>query len=141
MAEGLVQGEGFATDASMIKADAQRQRSRPGESDIDWGDPAQASRPVREYLAALERANPLPPPPKRISLTDPAATWTAAAGPAIFAYSTNYLIGLKIGMIVDVEASAVTKTAEVEATKLLIGIDIAPPFFLRNHFGNALRSA
>lgn len=120
MAEGLVQGEGFATDASMIKADAQRQRSRPGETDIDWGDPAQASRPVREYLAALERANPLPLPPKRISLTDPAATWTAAAGPAIFAYSTNYLIDLKAGMIVDVEASVVTKTAEVEATKTMI---------------------
>lgn len=37
MAEGLVQGEGFATDASIIKADAQRQRSRPGDASIDWG--------------------------------------------------------------------------------------------------------
>lgn len=120
MAEGLVQGEGFATDASMIKADAQRQRSCSGEAGIDWGDPEQASRPVREYLAALEQANPVAPPPKRISLTDPAATWTAAAGPAIFAYSTNYLIDLKAGVIVDVEASAVTRTAEVEATKTMI---------------------
>lgn len=113
MAEGLVQGEGFATDASMIKADAQRQRSRPGETGIDWGDAEQASRPVREYLAALDQANPVPPSPKRVSLTDPAATWTAAAGPAIFAYSTNYLIDLKAGMIVDVEASAVSRLAEV----------------------------
>lgn len=120
MAEGLVQGEGFATDASMIKADAQRQRSCPGNADIDWGDPEQASRPVREYLAALEQANPVPPVPKRISLTDPASTWTAAAGPAIFAYSTNYLIDLKAGLIVDVEASAVNKMAEVEATKIMI---------------------
>lgn len=120
MAEGLVQGEGFATDASIIKADVQRHRSRPGDADIDWGDPAQASRPVREYLAALEQANPGSPLPKRISLTDPSATWTAAAGPAIFAYSTNYLIDLKLGVIVDVEASAVTKTAEVEATKTMI---------------------
>jgi transposase len=80
MAEGLVQGEGFATDASMIKADAQRQRSCSGDSAIDWGDPGQASRPVREYLAAVEQANPVLP--KRISLTDPSATWTAAAGPA-----------------------------------------------------------
>jgi hypothetical protein len=69
MVEGLVRGEGFATDASMIKADVQRQRSRSGADDIDWGDPAQASRSVREYLAALEQANPVPPPPKRISLT------------------------------------------------------------------------
>ena len=64
---------------------------------------------MREYLAALEQANPVPPPPKRISLTAPASTWTAAAGPAIFAYSTNYLIDLKAGVIVDVEASAVSK--------------------------------
>lgn len=120
MAEGLVQGEGFATDASMIKADAQRQRSCPGSASIDWGDPEQASRPVREYLAALEQANPVPPAPKRISLTDPASSWTAAAGPAIFAYSTNYLIDLKAGLIVDVEASAVNKMAEVEATKIMI---------------------
>ncbi|MDX8124219.1 IS1182 family transposase [Janthinobacterium sp. GMG2] len=118
MAEGLVQGEGFANDASMIKADAQRQRSCSGDSAIDWGDPEQASRPVREYLAALDQVNPVPP--KRISLTDPSATWTAAAGPAIFAYSTNYLIDLKAGMIVDVEASAVSKIAEVEATKTMI---------------------
>ena len=120
MAEGLVQGEGFATDASMIKADAQRQRSCPGDAKVDWGDPEQASRPVREYLAALEQANPMPPPPKRISLTDPSSTWTAAAGPAIFAYSTNYLIDLKAGLIVDVEASAVNKMAEIEATKIMI---------------------
>ena len=120
MAEGLVQGEGFATDASMIKADAQRQRSCPGDANLGWGDPEQASRPVREYLAALENANPVPPTPKRISLTDPASTWTAAAGPAIFAYSTNYLIDLKAGLIVDVEASAVNKMAEVEATKVMI---------------------
>lgn len=120
MAEGLVQGEGFATDASMIKADAQRQRSCPGSANIDWGDPEQASRPVREYLAALEQANPVPPAPKRISLTDPASSWTAAAGPAVFAYSTNYLIDLKAGLIVDVEASAVNKAAEIEATKIMI---------------------
>jgi IS5 family transposase len=121
MVEGLVQGEGFATDASMIAADAGRHRNQLGEVGIEWGNPEQASRPVREYLAALEQANPVSPPPKRISLTDPASTWTAAAGgPAIFAYSTNYLIDLKAGVIVDVEASAVSKSAEVEATKTMI---------------------
>lgn len=120
MAEGLVRGEGFATDASIIKADAQRQRSQAGDEQRDWGDPEQASRPVREHLTVLELANPLPLPPKRISLTDPAATWTAAGGPAVFAYSTNYLIDLNDGVIVDVEASLVNKTAEVEATKTMI---------------------
>jgi transposase len=118
--EGLVRGEGFATDASLIKADAQRQRAKSGEEVIDWGEPEQASRPVREYLQALEQANPLPPPPKSISLTDPASSWTAAGGPAFFAYSTNYLVDLKAGMIVDVEASAANKTAEAHATKNMI---------------------
>ena len=118
--EGLVRGEGFATDASIIKADAQRQRGRSGEEVIDWGDPEAASRPVREYLEALEQANPIPPLPKSISLTDPASTWTAAGGPAFFAYSTNYLVDLKAGMIVDVEACAVSKTAEANATKAMI---------------------
>jgi transposase len=121
MAEGLVRGEGFATDASIIKADAQRQRGVPGGEPIDWGNPEQAARPVREYLAAIEQVNVPGTLPKAISLTDPAASWTAAAGgPAFYAYSTNYLIDLKAGIIVDVEASAVNQAAEVEATRTMI---------------------
>lgn len=120
MTEGLVRGEGFATDASIIKADAQRQRGVPGDEPIDWGNPDEASRPVREYLAALEKANDPPAPTKSVSLTDPAASWTTRGGPAYFAYSTNYLIDLKAGIIVDVEASAVTSAAEVEATRTMI---------------------
>jgi transposase len=120
MSEGLVRGEGFATDASIIKADAQRQRGVPGDPPIDWGNPEEASRPVREYLAALEEVNDPPAPAKSVSLTDPAASWTTRGGPAYFAYSTNYLIDLKAGIIVDVEASAVTSAAEVEATRTMI---------------------
>jgi transposase len=121
MTEGLVRGEGFATDASIIKADAQRQRGVAGGEPIDWGNPEVAARPVREYLAALEEENASGATPKAISLTDPAATWTAApGGPAFYAYSINYLIDLKAGIIVDVEASAVNKAAEVEATRTMI---------------------
>ena len=120
MNEGLVRGEGFATDASVIKADAQRQRAVPGEEVINWGNPAEATRPVKEYLAALEEANPAATPPKSISLTDPSSSWTAAHGPAYFAYCTNYLIDLDAGIIVDVEASAVSKSAEVDATKKML---------------------
>lgn len=120
MIEGLVGGEGFATDASIIKADVKQQRRVAGDSEIDWGDPEQATRPIREYLAALEETND-PKMPKEISLTDPAASWTAAAGGfPFFAYSTNYLVDLKAGIIVDVEASAVSKTAETEATQAMI---------------------
>jgi transposase len=120
MNEGLVRGEGFATDASVIKADAQRQRAVPGEEVINWGNPAEATRPVKEYLAALKEANPAATPPKSISLTDPSSSWTAAHGPAYFAYCTNYLIDLDAGIIVDVEASAVSKSAEVDATKKML---------------------
>lgn len=120
MAEGLVRGEGFATDASIIKADAQRQRGVPGDQAIDWGDLDEATRPVREYIAALEETNDPETPRKSVSLTDPAATWITRGGPAFFAYSTNYLIDLKAGIIVDVEASAVNSAAEVEATRTMI---------------------
>jgi transposase len=121
MAEGLVRGEGFATDASIIKADAQRQRRVPGDAEIDWGDPEQAARPVREYLAALAAGNDEQEHPKALSLTDPAASWTAApGGPAFFAYSTNYLVDIEHGIILDVDASAVNKAAEVAATKAML---------------------
>src|SRR5580700_5463576 len=53
MAEGLVGGEGFAVDASLIEADANRQRGVPG----DEGLPAtKVSRAVTEYLAVLDDA-------------------------------------------------------------------------------------
>lgn len=120
MNEGLVRGEGFATDTSIIKADAQRQRGIPGEEPTDWGNPEEATRPVREYLESLETTDAPDNPPKAISLTDPSSSWTAAHGPGIFAYCTNYLIDLDAGIIVDVEASAVSKSAEVEATKIMI---------------------
>lgn len=84
------------------------------------GNPKEATRPVREYLTALEEANPSDSPPKSISLTDPSSSWTAAHGPAYFAYCTNYLIDLEAGIIVDVEASSVSKTAEANATKLMV---------------------
>ena len=117
MAEGLVQGEGFATDASIIKANAQRQRGLTSE-EIDWHDPKQATRPVQEYLTALEEADTTTNPTKIISLTDPASSWTSApGGPAFFAFCTNYLIDLKAGIIIDVEASTVNKSAEVAATQ------------------------
>ena len=125
MKEGLVKGEGFAVDASLIRADANRQRAKPGEEQIEWGDPTQATRAVREYLAALdEETNEEGQPkdkPKSISLTDPGASWTAAAGPAFFAYSTNYLIDVGAGIILDVQATPALRPAELDATKTSTG--------------------
>src|SRR6187401_3306767 len=53
IAKGLVGGQGFAVDASMIKADANRQRSVPGSEGLP---PEAASHAVREYLAVLDEA-------------------------------------------------------------------------------------
>jgi transposase len=120
LSEGLVGGEGFATDASVIKADASRQRGVPG-AEVHWDKTTPLTRPVREYLEALDAAEEERTPPKNVSLTDPASQWTAApGGPAFFAYSTNYLIDTKAGVIVDVEASPAHRTAEVNATRTML---------------------
>ncbi len=119
--EGLVGGEGFAIDASVVRADANRTRGVPGEEAAEWKDDDGATRAVREYLAGLEATNPADTPPKAVSLTDPAARYTAApGGPAFFAYSTNYLVDVEAGIIVDVEATPAFRTAEVNATRTMI---------------------
>lgn len=120
LVEKMVGGEGFATDASVIKADANRQRGVPGAG-VQWPAESTLTRPVREYLAALDAAEEERKPPKNISLTDPASQWTAApGGPAFYAYSTNYLIDVDAGIIVDVEASPARRTDEVNATRIMV---------------------
>ncbi len=120
LTEGLVGGEGFAIDASVIKADANRQRGVPG-AEASWDKESPLTRPVREYLEALDAAEEPRKTPKNISLTDPASQWTAApGGPAFFAYSTNYLIDVKAGVIVDVEATPAYRIDEVNATRTMI---------------------
>lgn len=121
MSEGLVRGDGFAVDASIVQADANRRRGVPNEQPIDWSDPQLATRAVREYLERLEQEGQIGATPKNISLTDPAARWTAAPGcPAYFAYSTNYLVDVHAGVIVDVEATAAHRIEETEATKAML---------------------
>ena len=51
---GLVGGEGFAVDASLIEADANKGRSIPGAEWSKERDPATASHAVKEYLATLD---------------------------------------------------------------------------------------
>jgi transposase len=132
MDAGLVKGEGFAVDASIIKADASRQRGVTGDEQVNWSDSALSTRAVREYLEALDEEALAETLSKRLSLTDPQARWTAApGGPAFYAYSTNYLIDTEHGVIVDVEPTPAHRTAEVESTKTMIDrfeaqLDIKP---------------
>ena len=119
--EGLVGGEGFAVDASLIKADANRQNGVEGEKGLP---PQAASRAVDEYLAVLDDAAfgaATEIVPKFISPADPAARWTGAhGGQAFFAYSTNYLIDVENAIIVDVEPTTAIRQAEVLAAKRMI---------------------
>jgi transposase len=123
MDKGLVGGEGFATDASIIRADANRQNHIDGGDDHDWTGGAGSggsgpSRAVSEYLKGLDREAA---PPKEISLSDPASRLTAAVGrPAFFGWCTNYLIDVKHAVIMDVVATPALRTAEVNATKTMI---------------------
>ena len=122
--EGLVGGEGFAVDASLIAADANKQRSVEGTAETNWPDLAKTRRSVQEYLDTLDSAAwgaASEVTPKFIAKSDPAAQWTGAhKGHAFFAYSTNYLIDLKASIIVDVEPSRAIRQAEVGATKTMI---------------------
>jgi len=124
IAAGLVGGEGFAVDASLIQADANKHRSIPG---AEWNrdiDPEQVRRAVKEYLATLDdpaygAASDVTP--KFVSPSDPAAQWTGALrNAAFFAYADNYLIDVKLGIIMDVEASRAIRQAEVGASQTMI---------------------
>jgi transposase len=119
--EGLVGGEGFAVDASLIKAEASRQKGVEGDKGLS---PEATGRAVEEYLAVLDDAAfgaATEVTPKFISPADPAARWTGAhGGQAFFAYSTNYLIDVDNAIIVDVEATTAIRQAEVLAAKRMI---------------------
>src|SRR5882757_9831571 len=105
IAAGLVGGEGFAVDASLIQADGNKHRSIPGANWSKDIDPEQARRAVKEYLAQLDdsaygAANNVMP--KFVSPSDPAAQWTGALrNAAFFAYanSSTHTFGLKVGYL------------------------------------------
>ena len=121
MAEGLVGGEGFAVDASIVRADASRHKGVEGAAGLP---PELASWAVQEYLAVLDEeafGAATPVTPKYLSLSDPASRWTAAqAGPAAFSYCTNYLIDLEHAVIIDVEPSTAVRQGELAACRTMV---------------------
>jgi hypothetical protein len=97
----------------------------------------EASRAVREYLAALDaadhdeeiggdddsssRGGKRRKPPKQVSLTDPQAAWVARKNTdPFFAYDANYLIDNKAGIIVDAEGTRGNRIAEIAVTETMI---------------------
>jgi transposase len=138
IAAGLVGGEAFSIDASLIKADVDKKKRVPGNQPIAWPKAEEASHAVREYLAALDAARSNEEnddgdgggssgggsrrkPPKEVSLTDPQATWVARPGvDPFFAYDANYLIDNKAGIIVDAEGTRANRTAEIAITETMV---------------------
>ncbi len=144
MAAGLVKGEGFAVDVSVIEANASRYHGNAPD-ELDWTDEQRQKHAVAEYLAALDaeaqtsaeiddsnkgdsdsddgesEAKPDRKPPKVISPSDPQSAWTAKANKRVlFGYGLNYLIDIKHAVIVDVEATPARTYDEVAATKTMI---------------------
>jgi IS5 family transposase len=139
IAAGLVGGEAFSIDASLIKADVDKKKRAPGDQPVAWPKAEEASHVVREYLAALDAAGndeesgdgagggssgadgSRRKPPKEVSLTDPQATWVARPGmDPFFAYDANYLIDNKVGIIVDAEGTRANRTVEITITETMI---------------------
>ena len=136
IAAGLVGGEAFSIDASLIKADVDKKKRIPGDQPIAWPKAKEASHAVREYLAALDTARgdedrggddgsgeggQRRKPPKQVSLTDPQATWVARPGlDPFFAYDANYLIDNKVGIIIDAVGTRANRTVEIAVTQTMV---------------------
>jgi transposase len=138
IAAGLVGGEAFSVDASLIKADVDKKKRVPGDQPIAWPQAQEASHAVREYLAALDAARnneendddvggglsgsgSRSKPPKEVSLTDPQAAWVVRPGvDPFFAYDVNYLIDNKAGIIVDAEGTRANRIAEIAVTQTMV---------------------
>lgn len=140
MTMGLVKGEGFAVDASVIEANASRYHGKAPD-ELDWTEKQRQKRAVAEYLATLDAApesdvaddsagggsgskrqqRPERQPPKVISPSDPQSAWTAKANKRVqFGYGLNYLIDIENAVIVDVEATPARTYDEVAATQTML---------------------
>lgn len=136
IAAGLVGGKSFSIDASLIRADVNKTKRVAGDEPIDWPERREASRAVREYLAALDAAHSDEgssggrgggsghgggKPAGQVSLTDPQAAWVGRKGmDPFFAYDANYLIDNKAGIIVDAEGTRANRTEEIAATETMV---------------------
>src|ERR1700692_4093141 len=122
MNAGLVKGEAFAVDASVMEADASRYHAKAPD-EIDWSLPERQTRAGGEFLGALDDEDPDADRklPKAISPVDPCSAWTAKANKRVqFGYGLNYLIDIKHAIIIDVEATPARGYDEVAATRTMI---------------------
>lgn len=128
LAVGLVEGRSLSVDGSLVEANASRQKRIPRER---LAEVAQVSGTVQEYLAELEKQNPVStpgqqlaseskPPSGPVSTTDPDAAWAVKGGPAVWGYYDNYLIDNASRVILAVEATPARFRQEMLAAQRML---------------------
>ena len=124
-AAGLVGGEGFAVDGTLIAANANFASQVATVEELrEKAQSSSVSRPIRDYLAALdaeiEGGGPAPFRPAQLSVTDPQAAWCQKNKQARFGYYSNYLIDTEHAIIVGVEATPARPSQEVAAARTML---------------------
>ena len=107
----------MSVDGSFIQANADHHSRVPREQ---LAEVAKVNHTVREYLAELERENPVEPPvpqQEQVSTTDPDSTYATKGGPARLGYYDNYLVDNSSCVIVGVQATAARLSHESAAAR------------------------
>ena len=120
VAAGLVKGEHMSVDGSFIQANADHHSRVPREQ---LAEVAKVNHTVREYLAELERENPVQAPvpqQEKVSTTDPDSTYATKGGPARLGYYDNYLVDNASCVIVGVQATPARLSQESAAARDMI---------------------
>ena len=137
IAAGLVGGEAFSIDASLIKADVDKKKRSPATSRSigrsrrrrrmrfvsTWrlSMPPAAMRRVAAEMAGGSSSSGGGKPPKEVSLTDPQAAWVARKGvDPFFAYDANYLIDNKFGIILDADGTRANRSDEMAIAETMV---------------------
>ncbi len=126
---GLVEGQRFSVDGTIIAANASTQSRVPREQ---LPEAAKVSRTAQEYLLDIDSENESDPdfppgtPPAlidtdgKVSTSDPDAAWASKGGPLHLSYYDNYLIDNASNIIVDVEATPARTSQEIVAARRML---------------------
>jgi len=127
---GLIEGQRFSVDGTIIAANASGQSRIPRER---LPEAAKVSRTAQEYMSEIETLNdesdpdsPSGKPPAltdtdgKVSTSDPDAAWATKGGPIHLSYYDNYLIDNASNVIVDVEATPARTSQEIVAARRML---------------------